>query len=68
MIISKNGAEEVTRYLRYGNLLIRVTAAMPKGHSATAYYTTMPSASTTASAVMQNAGGSVQEIGETCTH
>ena len=58
--------EEVTRYLRYGNLLIRVTGAAPKGHWLTAYYFTMPVAFATAAAVMENAGGSVSELDQTC--
>jgi hypothetical protein len=64
-IIGENG-EEVTVYRRYGNLLIRVTAAMAKGYWATVYYFTMPAAFATAGAVMQKARGSVQELAQTC--
>ncbi len=58
--------EEVTEYLRYGNLLIRVTAAKPKGQWASVSSFTMPAASAVANAVMQNAGGSAQDLAQTC--
>jgi hypothetical protein len=53
---------ETTVYLRYGNLLIRVTATMPRS----TYHITLAEAVATAGAVMGNAGGSLHELDQTC--
>jgi hypothetical protein len=56
---------ETTIYLRYGNLLIRVTAALPKGDRHT-YDIPLAEAVAVGSAVGRNAGGSLQELDQTC--
>jgi hypothetical protein len=64
--MTAESGEEVTRYLRYGNLLIRTTAAMPKGDLGTAHYRTMAAAAAMEDVVLGNAGGSRQELAQTC--
>lgn len=60
------GAREATRYLRVGDLLVRVTAAMSNAAPANAYYLALGSATDVAYAVLGNAGGSAQELDQTC--
>jgi len=61
-----SGAREATRYLRIGDLLVRVTAVMPNAAPANAYYLALDSATDVAYAVLGNAGGSAQELDQTC--
>jgi hypothetical protein len=60
------GTQEATRYLRIGDLLVRVTAVMPNGAPVNAYYLALGSATDVAYAVLGNAGGSAQELDQTC--
>jgi len=60
------GTQEATRYLRIGDLLVRVTAVMPNAAPANAYYLALGSATDVAYAVLGNAGGSAQELDQTC--
>ena len=60
------GAREATRYLRIGDLLLRVTAVMPNAAPANAYYLALGAATDVAYAVLGNAGGSAQELDQTC--
>ena len=60
------GAREATRYLRIGDLLVRVTAVMPNAAPANAYYLALGAATDVAYAVLGNAGGSAQELDKTC--
>jgi hypothetical protein len=64
-IASANG-NEVTRYLRDGNLLIRVTAAMTNAPAANAYYLALAAATSTAISVVNNAGTTAYELDQTC--
>lgn len=57
---------EVTRYLRYGDMLVRVTTTMPEAPSESTYYLALRSATAMAFAVMENAGGSLRELDQTC--
>ena len=61
-----SGAREATRYLRIGDLLVRVTAVMPNAAPSNAYYLALDSATDVAYAVLGNAGGSAQELDQTC--
>jgi hypothetical protein len=47
-------------------LLVRVTAVMPNGAPVNAYYLALGSATDVAYAVLGNAGGSAQELDQTC--
>jgi len=58
--------KELTRYLRYGDLLIRVTVAMPNAPWLNTYYLMLSYAYAMAAAVMENAGGSVRELDQSC--
>jgi hypothetical protein len=60
------GAREATRYLRIGDLLVRVTVVMPNAAPANAYYLALGAATDVAYAVLGNAGGSAQELDKTC--
>ena len=60
------GDREATRYLRIGNLLVRVTAVMPNTAPAQAYYLALDAATNVAYTVLGNAGGSAGELDQTC--
>lgn len=60
------GVREATRYLRIGDLLVRVTAVMPNAAPANAYYLALDAATNVAYSVLGNAGGSAQELDQTC--
>ena len=60
------GNLEATRYLRIGDLLVRVTAVMPNTAPSNAYYLALGSATDVAYAVLGNAGGSAQQLDQTC--
>jgi hypothetical protein len=60
------GARDATRYLRIGNLLMRVTAVMPPTAPAQASYLARDVATDVAYAVLGNAGGSALELDQTC--
>jgi hypothetical protein len=61
------GNREVTRYLRVGDLLVRVTSmAMPEAPREQAYFLTLGSATDVTLAVLANAGGSLRELDQTC--
>ena len=65
MGIGEGGNTEYTYYVRSGSLLVRVTAATSHREGAP-YYIVMPPAGQMASVVLQNAGGSRQELAQTC--
>ena len=61
-----SGGNEATRYLRIGDLLVRVTAVMPGPPTADTYYLALGTSVDVASAVLSNAGGSWQGLDQTC--
>ena len=61
-----SGAQEATRYLRIGDLLVRVTSVMPNAAPTNPNYRALGSATNVVYAVMGNAGGSAQELDQTC--
>jgi hypothetical protein len=60
------GVRDATRYLRIGDLLVRVTAVMPSTAPAQASYLARDAATNVAYAVLGNAGGSALELDQTC--
>jgi hypothetical protein len=61
-----SGASDVSRYVRDGDLLIRVTATMPDAARANAAYLALSVATDVAFAVLGNAGSSARELDQTC--
>lgn len=57
---------EATRYLRSGDLLIRVTAVMQGTSGEQTYYQALAAATQVAYAVLGNTGSSVQQLDRTC--
>jgi hypothetical protein len=61
-----SGSSDATRYLRIGDLLVRVTVVMPGPPNQDTYSLALGTSVDVASAVLGNAGGSWQWLDQTC--
>jgi len=61
-----SGSSDATRYLRIGDLLVRVTVVMPGPPNQDTYYLALGTSVDVVSAVLSNAGGSWQGLDQTC--